>query len=402
MPKRILPLTDLQVKNAKPRDKDFKLSDGFGLHLLVTMTGGKLWRFQYRYAGKQKLLALGAYPSITLADARQAREDARKLLANGVDPGESRKAARIANAVEAKNIFEAIAREWHAKNYSSWVPTHGDQVLRRLEMDIFPVIGGRPIAELRASDVLQALQPIETRGAVETAHRVKQSIGQVFRYAVATGRAERDPTGDLKGALAKVQSDHHAAIIEPSKVGELLRSIDGYEGSFIVKCALRLAPLVFVRPGELRTAEWKEIDMDAAVWSIPAEKMKMKQPHMVPLATQAIAILRELHPLTGGGRYLFPCHRSTARALSNNAINAALRRMGYGKDEMTGHGFRAMARTLMDEVLQIRPDFIEHQLAHAVRDPNGRAYNRTAHLAERKKMMQSWAGYLDELKHLKR
>lgn len=398
MPKRILPLTDLQVRNVKPKEKDFKLSDGFGLHLLVTTTGGKLWRFQYRYADKQKLLAIGAYPSISLAEARQARDDARKLLATGVDPNESRKAARIANSVEAKNTFEAITREWHTKNYSSWVPKHGDQVLRRLELDIFPAIGQRPIAELKAAEVLKALQPIEAREAIETAHRVKQSIGQVFRYAVATSRAERDPTGDLRGALAKVKADHHAAITEPAKVAELLRAIDGYDGSFIVKCALRLSPLVFVRPGELRQAEWSEIDFVSSLWSIPADKMKMKQPHLVPLATQSLDILREIQALTGNGKYLFHCHRSTARAMSNNAINAALRRMGYGTDEMTGHGFRAMARTILDEVLQIRPDFIEHQLAHAVRDPNGRAYNRTAHLNERKKMMQQWADYLDGLK----
>lgn len=391
-------LTSKTVENTKPGAKQIKLFDGGGLFLLIAPTGGKLWRLKYRVDGKEKLLSLGAYPEVTLAEARERREAARKKLAQGIDPGEARKAAKAARAAETENTFEAIAREWHAKNYASWVPTHGDQVLRRLELDIFPLIGTRPIADLKAADVLKSVQPIEKRGAIETAHRVKQTIGQVFRYAVATSRAERDPTGDLKGALAKVQPEHHAAITDPAKVAELLRAIDGYDGSFIVKCALRLAPLVFVRPGELRQAEWAEIDFDAALWSIPAERMKMKQPHLVPLSKQALEILRELQALTGDGRYLFPCHRSTARPMSNNAINAALRRMGYGTDEMTGHGFRAMARTILDEVLQVRPDFIEHQLAHAVRDPNGRAYNRTAHLAERKKMMQTWAEYLYGLK----
>lgn len=393
-------LTTKAIENAKPGEKQVKLFDGGGLFLLVALTGGKLWRLKYRFEGKEKLLALGAYPDVSLAEARDKRDVARKQLAKGIDPGEARKAATAAKSAETANTFEAIAREWHTKNYSSWVPTHGDQVLRRLEIDIFPAIGTRPIAELKAADVLKALQPIEKRGAVETAHRVKQTIGQVFRYAVATSRAERDPTGDLKGALAKVQSEHLAAITEPAKVAELLRAIDGFEGSFVVKCALRLAPLVFVRPGELRHAEWSEIDLDAAEWNIPAVRMKIKGQgaHLVPLSTQAVAILRELQALTGGGRYLFPCHRSTARAMSNNAINAALRRLGYGTDEMTGHGFRAMARTILDEVLQVRPDFIEHQLAHAVRDANGRAYNRTSHLAERKKMMQKWGEYLDGLK----
>ncbi len=398
MPKRIPPLSDIQVKNAKPRDKDYKLSDGHGLYLLVTPTGGKLWRLQYRYAGKQKLLSFGAYPSISLADARQRREDARKLLANSVDPGEVRKAQKAATVAETENSFEVVAREWHNKFSGSWSSSHAETTLRRIELDAFPVLGAKPIEEIKAMELLTMLRRIESRGALETAHRVRTICGQVFRYAVATGRVERDPTADLKGALPPYKKGHLAAITDPKEVIPLLRAIDGYQGSFVVKCALQLAPLVFVRPGELRQAEWSEFDFDTAEWNIPAERMKMKVAHLVPLSTQAVEILRELQTLTGNSRYLFPCHRSFARPMSNNAINAALRRMGFEKDEMTGHCFRAMARTILDEVLQVRPDFIEHQLAHAVRDPNGRAYNRTAHLSERKKMMQQWADYLDKLK----
>ncbi len=264
--------------------------------------------------------------------------------------------------------------------------------------DLFPWLGARPIKELKAPDLLATLQRIESRGTLETAHRVRGLLGQIFRYAVATGRAERDPAADLRGALPQPNEKHHAAIIDPKEVAPLLRALDGYQGHFVVKCAKRLAPLLFVRPGELRHAEWAEIDLDESVWNIPASKMKMKEPHLVPLSNQAVEILRELQPLTGTSRYVFPSARSFTRPMSNNAILAALRYMGYDKDTMTGHGFRAMARTILDEILQVRPDFIEHQLAHAVRDPNGRAYNRTAHLEERRKMMQTWADYLDGLK----
>jgi integrase len=398
MPKKVVQLTDVEVKKAKPKEKDYKLTDGKGLYLLLTVSGGKLWRYDYRIEGKRKTLALGSYPAISLSKARDQHAKGCELVAIGIDPGKARKADNAAKVAETKNTFEAIAREWHTKNYSSWVPAHGDQILRRLEKDIFPMIGAHPIADLKAADILKALQPIEARKAIETAHRVKLSISQVFRYAVVTSRAERDPSADLKGALTSVKSEHYAALTEPKQVAGLLRAIDGYDGSFVVKCALRLAPLVFVRPGELRGAEWAEIDFETALWSLPAEKMKMRQAHIVPLSKQALEVLRELHPLTGNGRFLFPGGRSTARPLSNNAINAALRRMGYGTNEMTGHGFRAMARTILDEVLQIRPDFIEHQLAHTVKDPNGRAYNRTAHLEERKKMMNTWSNYLDGLK----
>jgi len=397
MPKRILPLSDLKVTKVKPQKTPKTLFDGGGLFLLITPTGGKLWRFKYRFDGKEKLLAFGIYPEISLADARQRRDEARKQIAHGIDPGALRKAQKQA-VTEEKETFEVIGREWHTRFAPTWTPGHADTIMSRLERDLFPWIGKRPIAEIKAPELLTVLRRVESRGALESAHRIRTIAGQVFRYAVATGRAERDPAADLKGALPQPGEKHHAAITDPKEVAPLLRAIDGYQGHFVVKCALRLAPMFFVRPGELRNAEWAEMDLDEAAWNIPAQRMKMKQAHMVPLCRQALEILEELKELTGASRYVFPSGRSFARPMSNNAILAALRRMGYDKDTMTGHGFRAMARTILDEVLLVRPDFIEHQLAHAVRDPNGRAYNRTAHLAERRKMMQTWADYLDGLK----
>jgi integrase len=393
-----MPLTDAAVRNASPRPKSYKLSDASGLYLEIAPSGGKWWRLKYRFGGKEKRLSFGVYPEVGLKDAREKRDAARKQIAAGIDPGEVRKAEKASNGEKDANSFEVVAREWHGKFTPTWSLLHAKTILGRLERDVFPWLGARPIGEIKAPELLAVLRRVESRGALETAHRVKTICGQVFRYAVATGRAERDTAADLKGALPPAKKTHLAAVTEPAKVAELLRAIDGFHGSFIVKSALRLSPLVFVRPGELRQAEWEELDLEAAEWNIPASRMKMKEAHLVPLSTQAVEILRELQGLTGGGRYLFHCHRSTARPMSNNAINAALRRMGFEKDEMTGHGFRAMARTILDEVLQFRPDFIEHQLAHAVRDPNGRAYNRTAHLGERKKMMQTWADYLDGLK----
>lgn len=393
-----MPLTDVKLRSAKPAEKQFKLFDGDGLYLLVTPNGGKCWRFKYRFDGKEKLLAIGTYPEIGLAAARIKRDDARKLVASGTDPGEVKRAQKASKGDSAADAFEVIAREWHCKFSATWSHHHAKSTIERLQRDVFPFIGSKPIGEIRAPEVLALLRRIESRGVLETAHRVRTVCGQVFRYAVATGRSERDPAADLKGALPPYKKSHLAAVTEPVKVAELLRAIDGFKGSFVVKCALRLAPLVFVRPGELRTAEWSEIDLDAREWNIPAERMKMKVAHLVPLSQQAVDILRELQPLTGAGRFVFPCHRTVSRPMSNSAINAALRRMGFEKDEMTGHGFRAMARTILDEVLQVRPDFIEHQLAHAVKDPNGRAYNRTAHLSERIKMMQQWADYLDGIK----
>lgn len=407
-----MPLTDTAIRNAKPGAKPVKLFDERGLFLIVTPSGGKWWRFRYKFNGKEKLLSLGVYPDVPLASrivkdeeigktrkikgARELRDEARELLAQGVDPGENRKAQKSAKQDRAANSFEVVAREWYSKYASSWSEAHGERIIRRFERDVFPWIGGRPIADVVAPELLSVAHRIESRGALETAHRALANCGQVFRYAVATGRAERDPSGDLRGALPPVKGEHFAALTEPKQVGQLLKTLDGYEGTFIVACALRLAPLVFVRPGELRKAEWAEINLDTAEWRYTVTKTGT--PHIVPLATQAISILRELHALTGTGRFVFPGARSYARPMSDNAILAAMRRLGISKDEMSGHGFRAMARTILDEVLGVRPDLIEHQLAHAVRDPNGRAYNRTAHLAERRKMMQQWADYLDSLK----
>jgi len=397
MPKRIVPLTDMKVQKAKSKDKPISLFDGGGLYLLVTPSGGKLWRFKYRFNNKEKKLAFGSYPEISLQNARQKREDARRLLANNVDPDAVRKAQKIAKTEETET-FEVIAREWHTKFTPMWTPGHAVTIMSRLERDLFPWIGKRPINQIKAPELLAVIRRVESRGALESAHRIRTIAGQVFRYAVATGRAERDPAADLKGALPQPREKHHAALTDPKEVAPLLRALDGYQGHFVVKCALRLAPMLFVRPGELRHAEWPEMDLDEAVWNIPSHKMKMKQAHIVPLCRQSVEILTELKELTGASRYVFPSGRSIARPMSNNAVNAALRRMGYDKDTMTGHGFRAMARTILDEVLRVRPDYIEHQLAHAVRDPNGRAYNRTAHLEERRRMMQTWADYLDGLK----
>ena len=391
-----MPLTDTAIRNAKPDKKPVKRFDERGLYLEVSPTGGKWWRLKYRFDGKEKRLSLGVYPDVSLKDARDRRDVARKLLANDIDPSENRKAQKLAHADRAANSFEVVAREWFAKYSATWVSNHHSRIVRRFERDIFPWIGGRPIAEIAAPEVLKVVRRIESRGALETAHRALINCGQVFRYAVATGRTEYDTSRDLRGALPPVKSEHFAATTDPKQVAEILRAMDGYEGTPTVRCALRLAPLVFVRPGELRKAEWADIDLDVAEWRFTVTKTNT--PHIVPLSYQAVEILRELHPLTGRGRYVFPGARSNQRPMSDNAILAAMRRMGIDKDEMSGHGFRAVARTILDEVLGFRPDYIEHQLAHAVRDPNGRAYNRTAHLPERREMMQQWADYLDKLK----
>lgn len=389
-------LTDTAIRNAKPGAKPAKLFDERGLFLIVTPSGGKWWRLKYRFNDKEKLLSLGVYPDVGLKDARDRRDIARKLLADGIDPSENRKAQKTAKVERAANSFEVVAREWYAKHASGWAEHHSNRTIRRLERDIFPWIGGRAIADVTAPELLGAVRRIEKRGALETAHRALGNCGQVFRYAIATGRATRDPSGDLRGALPPVKGKHFAAMTEPKQVADLLRTLDGYQGTLTVACALRLAPLVFVRPGELRNAEWADIDLDAAEWRYTVTKTNTA--HIVPLATQAVAILRELHALTGTARLVFPGARTNGRPMSDNAILAAMRRLGIAKDEMSGHGFRAMARTILDEVLGVRPDLIEHQLAHAVKDPNGRAYNRTAHLPERRKMMQQWADYLDKLK----
>lgn len=398
-------LSDTACRNAHKSDKAkdgkaFKLFDDKGLFLLVKPTEsgwGKWWRFKYRFDGKEKQLSLGTYPEVSLGQAREKRDDARKLVAATIDPGENRKAVKEARADSISNSFEIIAREWGAKKVETW-DEKNNRSKRMLERNIFPWLGVRPIADILPKDILANLRRIEERGTIETAHRTLQICGQVFRYAVATGRAERDITQDLKGALPPAKSEHFAAITEPKEAAELLRAIDGYQGSLPAVCALKLAPLVFVRPGELRAMQWQDLNLDTAEWRYLVTKTNVQ--HIVPLSRQAIAILQELQPLTGHGRYAFPSERTPSgiRCMSENTINAALKRMGYGKNKMTGHGFRAMARTILDEVLGVRPDFIEHQLAHAVRDPNGRAYNRTAHLPERHKMMQQWADYLDALK----
>ncbi|MEA5097903.1 MAG: integrase arm-type DNA-binding domain-containing protein [Burkholderiaceae bacterium] len=393
-----MPLTDTTIRNAKPADKAKRLFDGGGLYLEVSPSGGKWWRLKYRFGGKEKRLSLGTYPEVSLRDVRERRDEARKLLANEVDPAENRKAHKEAKLARAANSFEVVGREWFQKFKPQWVEAHSVRVIRMLDGNIFPWLGGRPIAEITAPELLATIRRIEDRGALESARRALSICGQIFRYAVATGRAQRDPSGDLRGALTPVISKHFAAVTEPQKVAEVLRAIDNYEGTLPVRCAIRLAPLVFVRPGELRHAKWEDIDLATGEWRYLVTKTKTQ--HIVPLSRQSIAILEELKPLTGKGTYVFPSARNPKgdRPMSDNAILAAMRRMGISKDEMSGHGFRAMARTILDEVLGVRPDFIEHQLAHAVRDPNGRAYNRTAHLPERRKMMQQWADYLDKLK----
>jgi integrase len=398
MPKRADPLTPSAVANAKPQAKPYKLPDGRGMLLLVNPDGSKLWRWRYRrpVTGTENMLALGTYPETSLRLAREKREEARALLATGIDPGEHRKAEKAAGVERAANSFEVVAREWLGKQ--TWVEHYRVKVEAWMANDVYPYIGGRPVAELAAPEFLRVGRRMEERGAIESAHRILQTCGQVMRYAIATGRADRNPVADLKGAIASPAERHHAAITDPAMLGGLLRAIEGYTGDVTTRAALKLSALLFVRPGELRHAEWAEFDLDAGEWNIPAGKMKMRQPHLVPLCEQAVSILRELHLLTGRGQYVFPGCRSPRRPVSNNAINAALRRMGYGTDTMTAHGFRATARTILDEVLGYRPDFIEHQLAHAVKDPNGRAYNRTAHLPERRKMMQGWADYLDALR----
>lgn len=391
-------LTDVKVRNVKAKNKAYKLSDERGLYLLVTPQGSKCWRFKYRFGGKEKVLALGMYPDISLSEAREQHSEARKQLAKEIDPGILKQVSKRSDRLSIENSFEAIAREWFAKYSPGWAKSHSIKILSRLEKNVFPWVGKNAIAEIEPPQLLSILRRIEARGAIDTAHRIHQYCGKIFRYAIAIGKCERDPSADLRGAIPPARVKHRAAILEPNKLAELLKVIEGYEGYFITKCALQLAPLLFVRPGELRKAEWSEINLDAAEWSIPAEKMKMRQAHLVPLPLQAMRVLKELYPLTGTGKYLFPGARTKDRPMSDNTINAALRRLGYGSSELTAHGFRASARTILDEVLGFRPDVIEHQLAHAVKDPLGRAYNRTTHLQIRREMMQKWADYLDELK----
>lgn len=391
-------LTETQIKHAKSGEKAKRLWDERGMYLEVAPSGSKLWRFKYRIDGREKRLALGKYPDVGLKDAREKRDAARKLLANDVDPSLQRQATKAAAVLKATNTFEAVAREWYLRYSPNWAESHSKTVLRRLEKDIFPWMGDRAISEITASQLLAVIRQVEGRGALETAHRELNICGQVFRYAVATGRAERNPSRDLQGALPPVKTQHLAAVTEPKRLGEVLRMISGYQGGLVVRCALRLAPLVFVRPGELRSAQWADIDLEKAEWRYLVSKTKTD--HIVPLSRQAVEILLELHPLTGQKQYVFPNPRSPLRCMSENAVLAGLRSLGIEKEEMTGHGWRATARTLLDEDLGFRPDLIEHQLAHTVKDPLGRAYNRTKYLEQRREMMQAWADYLDQLKEV--
>ncbi len=392
-------LTDTFTKNTKHSGKPAgdKYADGGGMYLLINASG-KYWRMDYRFADKRKTLALGVYPEVSLAKARQRREKARELLADGVDPGIAKREEKQAKADAAAHSFELVAREWLSKTAAERSDSTQNKITTWLKKDVIPFIGKMPISAIGPRDILNALRKMEARGALDSVHRVKQVTGQVFRYAVAIGAAERDITQDLKGSLAKAVPSHFAAITEPKQLGELLRSISSYVGHPTTVAALKLTPLVFVRPGELRTMEWAEVDLETAEWRIPAAKMKMKTDHIVPLSTQALALLRDIHPATGHGQYVFPSLRTGERPMSENTINAALRGMGYAKEIHSAHGFRATARTIMDEVLGERVDLIEHQLAHAVKDVNGRAYNRTAHLPARREMMQRWADYLDKLR----
>jgi len=392
-------LTDTFIRQAKHSGATSgdKHADGQGLYLLVK-AAGKYWRLDYRHLDKRKTLALGIYPEVSLAKARQRRDKARGLLADGIDPGAVKRTDKQAAVKAAASTFEVVARDWLQKTAADRVATTQNKATVRLEKDVFPFIGKMPISTIRPRDVLLAVQKIEARGAIESAHRVKQLCGQVFRFAVAQELAERDVTADLKGALAAVPKRHHPAITEPKEVADLMRSIHGYMGHPYAMAALKLSPLLFVRPGELRAMEWTELDLEDAMWRIPGPKMKMKVEHMVPLATQAVEILRAMQPITGHGKYVFPSIRTGERCMSENTIGSALRRMGYDKDTMTAHGFRAMARTILDEVMAERVDLIEHQLAHAVKDVLGNAYNRTTHLPARRAMMQRWSDYLDKLR----
>ena len=387
------------IKNAKPKDKAFKLYDEAGLFMQVTPNGGKWWRFKYRIDAKEKLLSLGTFPDVSLADARQRRDDARKLLVQSppIDPSDSRKAAKASRQIDATNSFEAIAREWVATYMADKSESHTGRILRRFEIYLFPWIGSKAITDITAPEILTPIKLVQNQNKLETAHRTLQAAGQVFRYAVQSGRVIRDVTTDLKGSLPPANTKHMAAFTEPKDVAELLRAIDGFTGTLTVQTALRLAPLVFVRPSELRTAKWADIDLDAGEWRYRVSKTKTD--HLVPLSTQAIKLIKEIQPLSGHGEFLFMGGHDPKKPMSDAAINASLRRMGYDtKTQITGHGFRAMARTILHERCDIDPHVIEHQLAHSVPDALGGAYNRTKFIEQRKVMMQTWADYLDEIK----
>jgi integrase len=390
-------LTNVAVQGAKPKAKRYILKDERGLYLEVAPSGGKWWRLRYWLAGRENRLSLGTFPEVSLAQARERRDEARKLLAQGVDPSAARKAEKAGEEAEAET-FAALALEWFERFKHTFTAKHGDTVMHRLKTDVFPWLGHRPVREITAPEILAVVRRIEDRGAAETARRQLQKIGQILAFAVATGRAERNPAADLRGAVPPPAKRHFAALTDSFKVAELLKDIDAYQGSHVVRCALRLAPLLFVRPGELRHAEWAEFELDGRtpLWRIPPEKMKMRRQHLVPLAPQAVAILRELHPLTGSGKYLFPGNRH-GKVISENTIGAALRSLGYTSEEMTAHGFRAMASTMLNET-GWPPDVIEAQLAHAPKNAIRAAYNRAQYMPQRQEMMQAWADFLDGLR----
>lgn len=392
-----MPLTDTACRNAKPKDKPYKLADSAGLHLLVKPNGGRYWRLKYYFLGKEKLLSLGTYPEVSLADARDKREQARKLLTNDIDPAQAKRTAKLAKLINNENTFEAIAREWHSNKISSWTPRHGANILHRLEMDVFPAIGSRPINDIQAPELLSMLRKVESRGALEIAKRLSQTSGQIFRYSIATGRTKHNPIPNLKDALKPIVKGHFAAIT----VQELPAFLDALERNdarlyVLTRIAIRLMLLTFVRTGELIGAKWSEIHLNEAVWIIPAERMKMRSEHVVPLSKQAIMLIEQLKPLSEQRTNLFPNQARPTDHMSNNTILGALKRLGY-QGKMTGHGFRALAMSTIKEKLGYRHEVVDRQLAHAPRNKVDAAYDRAKFLDERKVMMQQWANYLDSI-----
>jgi integrase len=388
-------LTNTACKNAKAAAKAYKLSDGGGMYLEIIPSGGKYWRLKYRFADKEKRLALGVYPHVTLAEARERRETAKKQLSNGIDPSFAKQEHKRQNAINAENTFEAVGREWHEHQKARWSPAHATDILYRLEKDVFPILGNRPIADIKAPHILDNLRKIEKRGAHEMARRAVQYCGQIFRYAIVTGRADRDPTGDLRGALQPVQHGHYAAI-DADELPEFLRTLENNDARLFIqtRLAVRLLMLTFVRTGEMIGAKWDEIDLEGRQWAIPPERMKMRRPHIVPLSKQAVAVLQEQKKLTGQWDWVFPNQAHPRRHMSNNTVLSALKRLGY-KGRMTGHGFRALAMSTIKEKLGYRHEVVDRQLAHAPRNKVDAAYDRAQFLPERRKMMQQWADYLD-------
>lgn len=389
-------LTDRRIKSLKPKETSYKAFDGRGLYILIKPSGSKLWKMKYRFEGKEKTLSFGPYPETSLSEARERSLAARKQLGTGLDPSAEQK--RQAKETEAQSTtFEHLAREWMTKHLRDKSPRHAETVVQRLEKNIFPYLGHLPVSDISPALLLETLRHIEKRGALSVAHRVRGICGQIFNYALITGLVDRNPATDLSGALTPTHETHYPTFTAPHQIGELMRAIGDYDGNIISRSALKLAPLVFVRPGELRRAEWSEISFDTAEWRIPASKMKTRNEHIVPLSRQALGVLKEIHQLTGHGRYVFPSLRSNDRPMSDGTVNAALRRLGYSKEEFTGHSFRSMASTRLNEMGWL-PDAIERQLAHTERNKVRAAYNRAEHLDVRRNMMQAWADYLDEVK----